>query len=149
MPYPQIVADRGEIWSVLNIIASSSPGVARNSRPGMKEVKSEVRDAGHRATTPGPMIIDLVKTALLVVDPQDCFLLHVLGRLAYSVGVKIVEKLVEHIVSAHLSDTDLTSDTVANNGKTEPDFETCPAAVVIQKYDTVNGHRAKLADENA
>lgn len=95
------------------------------------------------------MIIDLVKTALVVVDPQNYFIFHLLGRLADSGGVIVAEKLVEHKVSAHVSDTDLTSDTAATNGKTEPDFETCPAAVVNQNYEPVDGYGAKVADANA
>ena len=52
------------------------------------------------ATTKSPVKIDPRKTALVVVDMQNYFLSPLLGRPSKSAGLRIVDKLVTHVVPA-------------------------------------------------
>ncbi|KAH8742315.1 Isochorismatase-like protein [Diaporthe sp. PMI_573] len=51
-------------------------------------------------TTTGRVTIDPAKTALVVVDLQNYFLSPLLGRPVDSVGMKVVDKLLEHAIPA-------------------------------------------------
>lgn len=48
-------------------------------------------------TTSARVAIDPAKTALVIIDPQNYFLSPSLGRPSDAIGLKVVDKLLEHL----------------------------------------------------
>lgn len=79
-------------------------------------------------TTTSRVTVDPAKTALVVVDLQNYFLSPLLGRPADSAGLKVVDKLVEHVIPACRKAGILV--VWMGWGLTEQDLEELPPAII-------------------
>ncbi len=86
-------------------------------------------------TTKGPVAIDPTKTALVVIDLQNYFLSPHIGRPSDAVGLKVVDKLLQHAIPACRKAG--MPVVWMNWGLTEQDIEEMPPTIV-QGFATDN-----------